>query len=171
MKTLIKLALLFSLLTGAAFAAGPSAHTKTVEGLSGSLMTKGGGAAEVSRLTGKKYLFIYFSAHWCPPCRKFTPKLVEFYNQNSKNGDFEILFVSSDKNQEAMDGYMSETQMPWVGLKLGNARAKQLKEQFGVSGIPCLVLLDENDTVLASSFSGKTYNGPNVAVEKYLSLK
>jgi len=171
MKLLIKLALFCSFLSCAAFAASPSAHTQIVEGLSGSLMTKGGDSAEVARLTGKKYLFIYFSAHWCPPCRTFTPKLVEFYNQNSKNADFEILFVSSDKNQGAMNEYMSQTQMPWVGLKLGNARAKQLKEKFGVSGIPCLVLLDENDTVLASSFSGTTYNGPDVAVQKYLSLK
>jgi len=23
---------------------------------------------------------IYFSAHWCPPCRKFTPTFVEAYN-------------------------------------------------------------------------------------------
>ena len=27
---------------------------------------------------------IYFSAHWCPPCRGFTPKLVEFFSELEK---------------------------------------------------------------------------------------
>jgi len=29
-------------------------------------------------LAGKKVL-VYFSAHWCPPCRGFTPLLKEAY--------------------------------------------------------------------------------------------
>ena len=28
-----------------------------------------------------KVIGIYFSAHWCPPCRGFTPKLVEWYGK------------------------------------------------------------------------------------------
>jgi hypothetical protein len=27
-----------------------------------------------------KILAYYFSAHWCPPCRLFTPLLAEFYS-------------------------------------------------------------------------------------------
>merc|ERR1719189_1069843 len=38
---------------------------------------------------------IYFSAHWCPPCRGFTPVLAETYETLAKAGKkFEIVFVS-----------------------------------------------------------------------------
>ena len=33
-----------------------------------------------SVLAEKKLLAFYFSAHWCPPCRLFTPVLAEFYS-------------------------------------------------------------------------------------------
>lgn len=170
MKTLIKLALICFSLALPVFAAGPF-HAQTTEGMASSLITTGGKAADVSRISGKKYLFIYFSAHWCPPCRAFTPKLVQFYNEMAPSGDFELLFVSSDKNQAAMEGYMAETSMPWVALKYGSPRVNQLKEKYGVRGIPCLVLLDEKDQVLASSYEGNKYVGPAAAIKKFLSLK
>ena len=34
-------------------------------------------ALDESDLAQKKIYGLYFSAHWCGPCRKFTPKLVE----------------------------------------------------------------------------------------------
>ena len=30
-------------------------------------------------LKDKKIICYYFSAHWCPPCRSFTPILGDFY--------------------------------------------------------------------------------------------
>ena len=61
-----------------------------------------------------KYLGIYFSAHWCGPCRGFTPKLSEWYKKDLSKKNFEIIFVSSDRDQGAFDGYLNE--MPWVAL-------------------------------------------------------
>lgn len=26
-----------------------------------------------------KVVCLFFAAHWCPPCRAFTPKLIKFY--------------------------------------------------------------------------------------------
>ena len=34
-------------------------------------------ASEV--FAGKEFICIYFSGHWCPPCRGFTPILKDFY--------------------------------------------------------------------------------------------
>ncbi len=145
-------------------------HQATLDRCRDALVKAGGVKADAQPLMQKRYLFIYFSAHWCPPCRAFTPRLVEFYNANFANGDFDLLFVSDDPDQNAMNTYMSETGMPWTGIKLGNPMNALLSQKFGVTGIPCLVLLDENDQVLASSFNGRKYLGPQAALEKYAAL-
>ena len=127
----------------------------------GSSTVKDKSKAKIKEFKEKKYVFVYFSAHWCPPCRKFTPELVKFYNDNIDNGDFDLLFVSSDRSQSAMDGYMKETEMPWLGVKLGS-KADKLKKQYGSTGIPHLVLLDENDKVIA--------RGQGNVMQEYLKL-
>lgn len=106
-------------------------HADFLNGSKLDLVKAGGGKGDQIQLVHKKYLFIYFSAHWCPPCRTFTPKLVDFYNKHYPAGDFELLFVSSDEDQRSMNKYMTETQMPWLGLKLGNKNTQKLKKKYG----------------------------------------
>ena len=62
-------------------------------------------------------LGLYFSAHWCPPCRAFTPELALWYNniKSGPNGSkFEIVFVSCDSDEESFSDYFAE--MPWHAL-------------------------------------------------------
>ena len=59
-------------------------------------------------LAGKKIICIYFSAHWCPPCRGFTPVLKTFYDE-VKNSGVEIIFVSADQSHNDMISYMKES--------------------------------------------------------------
>jgi nucleoredoxin len=88
-----------------------------------------------------KHLMLYFSAHWCPPCRGFTPELVKVYNGLQKTrSDVELLFVSSDNEDSEFNEYYSE--MPWLALKYEDRDAKSaLSSMFEVEGIPSLVVL------------------------------
>lgn len=107
------------------------------------------------------YYAFYFSAHWCPPCRAFTPKLVSFYNaQPGKKKQFEIIFVSSDSDENEMENYIKEDAMPWPAIAYRSVdRMKEIQKYAG-NGIPCLVLVDREGKVLSHSYEGKTYVGP-----------
>ena len=75
-------------------------------------------------LASKKLVLFYFSAHWCPPCRMFTPMLRDFYEvgkqeakielihelfQEASELGVEIVFISSDRSHDNMMGYIKES--------------------------------------------------------------
>lgn len=109
----------------------------------------------------KKLIALYFSAHWCAPCRAFTPKLVEFYNRVApQHPEFEIIFVSFDKSQFAFETYMREANMPWPAIDFQKVAGKEAIRKYAGDGIPCLVVLDSTGKVVSDSFAGKQYLGP-----------
>ena len=73
---------------------------------------------ETSLFAGSgKVLGLYFSAHWCPPCRAFTPQLAQWYNKvkKSSNGEnFDIVFLSSDRDEAQFNEYLQL--MPWYAV-------------------------------------------------------
>ena len=76
---------------------------------------------------GVKAVGFYFSAHWCPPCRHFTPKLGEVYKQ---------------AQEESFNEYRKT--MPWPAVPLNSGSL--LKAYFQCSGM--LVLLFDLKTIL-----------------------
>jgi nucleoredoxin len=113
------------------------------------------------QLEKKTLIALYFSAHWCGPCRKFTPQLVDYYNRVApQHPEFEIIFISLDKSQFAYETYMRETSMPWPAIDYTKLAGKGAIRKYGGDGIPCLVLLDTSGKVISDSFAGKEYLGP-----------
>lgn len=56
--------------------------SKILEGVT-ELIRRDGTKASPSDLDAVPVVALYFSAHWCPPCRAFTPVLQEFYEVSS----------------------------------------------------------------------------------------
>lgn len=115
--------------------------------LFGEKLLKGGGEeVDTAQALKGKTVGIYSSAHWCPPCRQFTPQLSKSYSEHLQNKGFEVVFVSSDQNQGAFDQYFGE--MPWLAVPFGAGQRQSLGQKFDVSGIPSLILLDEGGRIL-----------------------
>jgi len=111
------------------------------EMLGDKLMTSSGEVSTATALDGKKAVGLYFSAHWCPPCRGFTPKLAEWYSASLKAKGMEIVFVSSDKDESQFKDYYGE--QPWLALPFAARDIKaKLSKKFKVNGIPSFVILD-----------------------------
>jgi len=109
-------------------------------------------------LLGKVFAF-YFSAHWCPPCRGFTPQLAEWYNKDLKSKGLEVVFVSSDKDDEGFKDYFKD--MPWLALDFEDRKRKsQLSSMFGVRGIPALVIIDKDGSVITTEGRGAVSEDP-----------
>jgi nucleoredoxin len=115
--------------------------------LSGQLL-RGSDLVDCKAALDGKVKGFYFSAHWCPPCRAFTPQLAAVYEKLVASGkNFEVVFVTSDRSQSSFDEYLSS--MPgWLAVPYKDKRAIDLTRHFAVEGIPSLVVVDENNKVI-----------------------
>eukprot|EP01084_Bolivina_argentea_P308409 533295_1 len=101
-------------------------------------------------VAGNDLVGFYFSAHWCPPCRGFTPKLKACYEQWKKDGvKIELIFGSADKDENAFKSYFAEhgAYLAW-DYSEKEQKVKELKTKYGVSGIPWLTIVDKNGKLI-----------------------
>ena len=118
---------------------------------------KDGSHVPVDELEGKT-IGVYCSAHWCPPCRAFTPKLATFYDEYKKlQPAFEIVFASSDRTKEDMESYFASHGDYLACAFDGNARGT-LQKLVNARGIPCLAVYSPEGKLL-------TTNGRNAVLQ------
>lgn len=121
--------------------------------------------ADGSELGGKKFVALYYSAHWCGPCRKFTPQLVEYYHRvAAAHPEFEIIFVSADRSRFGWETYIREAKMPWLAVDYEQLPNVAGVRKLGGASIPSLLVLDHSSRVVASSYDGEKYLGPQNAL-------
>ncbi|XP_064595135.1 tryparedoxin-like [Liolophura sinensis] len=110
----------------------------------GSTLKGQSGDVSVDSLKDLDYIGFYFSAHWCPPCRQFTPVLAKFYNElkaTDKGKSMEIIFVTCDRDADKFQAYFKE--MPWLAVPFEAEDIRStLSKKHNVSGIPYFVLVN-----------------------------
>ncbi|XP_010790827.1 nucleoredoxin [Notothenia coriiceps] len=141
---------------GLEFPWGPKPFAEVV---AGPLLRNNRQTADGTSLEGH-YVGVYFSAHWCPPCRSLTRVLVESYQTVKEAGQkFEIVFVSADRSEESFKQYFSE--MPWLAVPYSDeGRRSRLNRLYGIQGIPTLILLDTEGHMISRQGRVEVLNDP-----------
>jgi thiol-disulfide isomerase/thioredoxin len=94
-------------------------------------------------------------------CRRFTPVLKDLYQKLKAREDvedFELVFCSMDKTDAEYKSYTSD--MPWYCLPHTSPVMGKLANQYGAQGIPHLVVLDKDGTVLQQDGVGEVSIDP-----------
>lgn len=125
---------------GGTVADAPAVSLETLFG--SDLLDHEGNPADLSVLSGK-VVAIYFSASWCPPCRAFTPRLVDIADKLRAAGKpFELVLVGCDQSKEKAIGYMTSHEMTGYLIAPEADANEALSKRYKVHGIPYLVVVD-----------------------------
>ena len=115
------------------------------------LLTDKGQKADLAELNGK-IIALYFSASWCPPCRAFTPLLVDLAKKlQAQEKPFAIVLVGCDQTQQKALDYMKSHKMTGYLVPPEADSNRSLGKRYHVSGIPYLVIVDDTGKTLDSS--------------------
>lgn len=86
-----------------------------------------------------KYVLLYFSASWCPPCRQFTPVLADFYNKHKDAKNFEVVFCSWDQSDADFAKYL-KSHPDWLAIDRTHVDA--LAAIYDIRTIPAVIIVD-----------------------------
>jgi nucleoredoxin len=137
---------------GQSFAADKA--TKFSSNINKMLVNKKGKKVTDSKITKAKYIAVYYSASWCPPCRKFTPILSKFYTSTAKAKGVEMVLNGLDRTEKKQNAYLGHMEFP--GIKFSKRKDADLQKYCG-RGIPCLTVFDASGKVVIDGRKTNAY--------------
>lgn len=100
-----------------------------------------------------QYVLLDFWASWCGPCIASFPFMKELYATYKDRG-LHFIGVSCDKDRTAWLKALDKHQLPWTAL-LSPSREGDARDIYGVTGIPTVILISPDGTIISTELEGK----------------
>ena len=124
-----------------------------------------GNALKMSDVKAKLKI-IDFWASWCGPCRLNNPPLKRLYEECHAKG-LEIIAVSLDEDKTAWKAAVDKQALPWLHVSSLKGWKCPVAQQYSVTAVPAMFVLDENNRIVATQLRGETLDN---FVKRYLGL-
>jgi thiol-disulfide isomerase/thioredoxin len=95
-----------------------------------------------------KVVLIDVWATWCGPCVRALPHVNKCYQRYQGQG-FDVVAISVDEDRVALDKFLAENPQPWANLYDGAFFNSPFAKQYGLPGIPAMILVDREGKVIS----------------------
>jgi thiol-disulfide isomerase/thioredoxin len=104
-----------------------------------------------------KYVLLDFWASWCIPCLDEFPRMLEIY-ENTSRDDFEIVAISTEGDSLRWRDALQRFDNPWVQLYGGNEFQQETFVQYRGGGIPFYILINREGNIERYNDIRATFN-------------
>ena len=116
---------------------------------------------------GKKFVVVYFGAHWVPPCRIFNTDMAKLCNSQAAQGHLAVIFVSYDGKPEAFNRHRAKLPQDWYHIKLEDESAiASISSALEADDLPHVaVLRSDNFSTVMTDARAVIQEDPEAAYE------
>jgi len=100
-----------------------------------------------------KVVLVDFWATWCGPCVAELPNVIATYQKYHDKG-FDIVGVSLDEDQPALERFLKENNITWQQFYDGKKWDNKLAVKYGVNVTPTDYLLDGDGKIIGMNLRG-----------------
>ena len=111
-----------------------------------------------------KYTILYFWDSGCGHCKKATPKLKKYYEENAKSIGLEVFAVGTELELKEWKGFIKEHKLPWVNISdtpeinknawnyinkgLTTLESLNFRDIYDIYSTPVVLVLDKDKKIL-----------------------
>lgn len=101
-----------------------------------------------------EYVLLDFGASWCLWCKKEKPFLLNAHARYKDKG-LKIINISMDKNRSDWEEDIKKENYPWISISDLKAWGGNIAKDYGIKGIPNIMLIDKNGKIVAKNLRGE----------------